>query len=122
MAFRIEPSYTHGTPERVAVLLLNLGTPDEPTPAAVRRYLREFLTDRRVVEIPRLAWRLLLEAVILPLRAKRSAAKYQTVWTKDGSPLKVNTERQAKLLKGLRCWSNMPCVTAIPRLPTCWTG
>jgi ferrochelatase len=100
MPFRTEPKFVHGTPERVAILLLNLGTPDEPTPAAVRRYLREFLSDARVVEIPRLAWRLLLETVILPLRAKRSAAKYQSVWTKDGSPLKVNTEKQAKLLRG----------------------
>lgn len=83
-----------------AVLLCNLGTPEAPTPQAVRHYLAEFLTDPRVVEIPRAAWLPLLYGVILPLRSTRSAAKYRTIWRPDGSPLKVWTERQAKLLQG----------------------
>src|SRR6478672_9361248 len=83
-----------------AILWCNLGTPEAPTPAAVRRYLREFLSDPRVVEIPRLVWLPLLYGVILPLRSAKSAAKYATIWTPEGSPLKVWTERQAKRLQG----------------------
>ena len=83
-----------------AILWCNLGTPDEPTPAAVRRYLAEFLSDARVVEIPRAAWLPLLYGVILPLRSAKSAAKYASIWTPDGSPLRVWTEKQAKLLQG----------------------
>src|SRR3954468_196120 len=82
------------------VVLVNLGTPDEPTTGAVRRYLREFLSDRRGVELPRIVWLALLYLLVLPLRAPKSAAKYQKIWTSDGSPLRVNTERQAQILKG----------------------
>jgi protoporphyrin/coproporphyrin ferrochelatase len=85
---------------RTAVLLCNLGTPDEPTPSAVRRYLAEFLADPRVVEIPRAVWLPLLYGVILPRRSSASAAKYASIWTPEGSPLKVWTERQAKRLQG----------------------
>ncbi|HEY0825175.1 MAG TPA: ferrochelatase, partial [Ramlibacter sp.] len=94
------PAHQHGQAPFTAVLLCNLGTPDEPTPAAVRRYLAEFLGDPRVVEIPRAAWLPLLYGVILPLRSAKSAAKYATIWTPEGSPLKVWTERQAKRLQG----------------------
>ena len=86
---------------KAAVLLVNLGTPEAPTAPAVRRYLKEFLSDPRVVEIPRAVWWLILNLLILPIRSSRSAAKYQTVWMAEGSPLKVWTERQAKLLRGL---------------------
>jgi ferrochelatase len=82
------------------VLLTNLGTPDAPTPAALRRYLKQFLSDPRVVEIPRLAWWLILNGIILNVRPKKSAEKYRMIWTGEGSPLKVHTERQAKLLGG----------------------
>jgi ferrochelatase len=85
---------------RAGVLLCNLGTPDAPTAPAVRRYLAQFLSDPRVVEIPRIAWLPLLYGLILPLRSAKSAAKYATVWTPEGSPLKVWTERQAKRLQG----------------------
>jgi ferrochelatase len=85
---------------RTGLLYCNLGTPDEPTPAALRRYLREFLSDSRVVEIPPAAWLPILYGVILPLRAPRSAKKYASIWTADGSPLKLWTERQAKRLQG----------------------
>ena len=98
--FQQEPAFSHGEPPRVAILLCNLGTPEAPTAPAVRRYLAEFLRDQRVVEIPRLVWLPLLYGLILPLRAGKSAAKYASIWTADGSPLKVWTERQAKRLQG----------------------
>ena len=98
--FQSEPPYTHGQVPRTAVLLCNLGTPDEPTAPAVRRYLAEFLSDPRVVEIPRLLWLLILHGIILRTRPAKSAAKYASIWTKEGSPLKVWTEKQAKLLQG----------------------
>ena len=85
---------------RTAVLLINLGTPDEPKAPAVRRYLREFLSDPRVVEIPRLLWWPVLNGIILSVRPKQSAEKYAAIWTPEGSPLKVHTERQVKLLRG----------------------
>ena len=85
---------------KTAVLLCNLGSPDAPTPAATRRYLAQFLSDRRVVEIPRLIWWPILHGIILRTRPAKSAAKYATVWTAEGSPLKVWTEKQAKLLQG----------------------
>ena len=100
MPFSPEPSYTHGQAPRTAVLLCNLGTPDEPTPKAVRRYLAEFLSDHRVVEIPRLLWLLILHGIILRFRPAKSAAKYASIWTPEGSPLKLWTEKQAKLLQG----------------------
>jgi ferrochelatase len=100
MPFLAEPAYAHGTPARTAILLLNLGTPEAPTTAAVRRYLKEFLSDPRVVEIPRPLWWLILNGIILNFRPAKSAAKYAQIWDKDGSPLKVHTERQTKLLRG----------------------
>lgn len=100
MSFRAEPTYPHGSAARVGVLLVNLGTPDAPTPAALRRYLAEFLSDPRVVEIPRLLWWPLLHGLILRLRPAKSARKYAAIWTSDGSPLAVWTEKQAKLLAG----------------------
>jgi ferrochelatase len=82
----------------VGVLLVNLGTPDAPTPAAVRRYLAEFLADPRVVEIPKVVWWPILHGVILNVRPKKSAHAYQQVWTEDGSPLAAITMRQAQAL------------------------
>jgi ferrochelatase len=86
---------------KTAILLTNLGTPDAPTAPAVKRYLAEFLGDRRVVDLPRLLWLPILHGIILNTRPAKSAAKYATIWTDEGSPLRVHTERQAKLLKGL---------------------
>ncbi|MBI5911628.1 MAG: ferrochelatase [Betaproteobacteria bacterium] len=99
MPFLAEPAYAHGTPARTAILLVNLGTPEAPTAAAVRRYLKEFLSDPRVVEIPRPLWWLILNGIILNFRPAKSAAKYAQIWYQDGSPLKLHTERQAKLLR-----------------------
>ncbi len=103
MTYRPEPRYVHGAAPAVpttAVLLCNLGTPDEPTAPALRRYLAEFLSDPRVVEIPRLLWWLILNGIILRVRPKKSAAKYASIWTPEGSPLKVWTAKQALLLAG----------------------
>ena len=82
------------------MLLCNLGTPDEPTPKAVRRYLGQFLSDHRVVEIPKPLWWLILHGIILRTRPAKSAAKYRSIWTPEGSPLALWTEKQAKLLRG----------------------
>jgi ferrochelatase len=100
MSFRPEPAHTHGAPETTAVLLCNLGTPDAPTAPALRRYLAEFLSDPRVVEIPAFAWKPILHGVILRTRPAKSAAKYASIWMPEGSPLRVWTEKQAKLLRG----------------------
>lgn len=86
---------------RTGILLVNLGTPEAPTAPAVRRYFKEFLSDPRVVEIPRAVWAIVLRLVILPLRPSRSAAKYASVWTAEGSPLMVWTVKQTRLLRGL---------------------
>lgn len=98
--YKAEPRQLENSPPRIGILYANLGTPDAPTPEATRRYLREFLSDPRVVEIPRPVWWLILHAFILPFRPKKSAAKYASIWSKDGSPLAVHTERQSKLLRG----------------------
>jgi len=98
--FAPEPPFQHGQTPRTAVLFCNLGTPDAPTASDVRRYLAEFLSDPRVVEIPRLIWLLILHGIILRFRPAKSAAKYASVWTPEGSPLKIWTEKQAKLLQG----------------------
>jgi ferrochelatase len=98
--FNPEPSYQHGTPERVGILLLNLGTPDAPTAKALRPYLKQFLSDPRVVEIPRLVWWPILNGVILNTRPAKSAEKYAQIWSAEGSPLLVHTRKQAIMLKG----------------------
>ena len=95
-----EPIYQHGSSSRIGILLVNLGTPDAPTPRALRPYLKEFLSNSRVIEIPRWVWWLVLNGVILNTRPKKSAEKYALIWTPEGSPLKVHTERQTRLLLG----------------------
>ena len=86
-------------PPRIGVLLVNLGTPDAPTPSAVRRYLKEFLSDPRVVEIPKPIWWLILNGIILNVRPRKSAHAYEQVWTADGSPLAAITKGQAENLQ-----------------------
>jgi protoporphyrin/coproporphyrin ferrochelatase len=100
MSYFPEPKYQHGDVLKTGVLLVNLGTPDAPTPKALRVYLKEFLSDPRVVEIPRWAWWLILNGIILNTRPRKSAEKYATVWTEEGSPLRFHTEKQAVLLRG----------------------
>lgn len=85
---------------RIGVLLINLGTPDRPEPGAVRVYLKQFLSDPRVVEIPRLVWQPILRGIVLTTRPKKSAHAYSQVWSDEGSPLAAITKRQAMAIKG----------------------
>jgi len=84
----------HDKKAKVGVLVTNLGTPEAPTAKALRTYLREFLSDPRVVEIPRIIWMIILHGIILRVRPKKSAALYQSIWTDNGSPLMVISEQQ----------------------------
>lgn len=86
-------------PSRIGALLVNLGTPDAPTPSAVRLYLKQFLSDRRVVEIPALIWQPILRGIILNVRPRKSAANYAKIWMPEGSPLAVHTKAQSKGLQ-----------------------
>jgi ferrochelatase len=85
---------------KIGVLLINLGTPDGPDPDAVRRYLKQFLSDRRVIEIPPIAWQPILRGIILNTRPQKSAKAYQKIWTERGSPLADITARQAEAMVG----------------------
>jgi ferrochelatase len=93
------PEFDHTTPESTGVLITNLGTPDEPTAAAVRRYLAEFLFDPRVIEIPRIIWWPILHGIILRTRPRRSAHAYAKIWSAEGSPLLDFTRRQATAIQ-----------------------
>ena len=85
------PEFEHGSSDSTGILLVNLGTPDAPTTTAVRRFLKQFLSDPRVIEYPRLLWWLILNGVILRIRPSRSAAAYREIWTEDGSPLLLHS-------------------------------
>ena len=101
--FKGQSKFSHEHAPGVGVLLLNVGTPDEPTTPALRRYLREFLSDTRIIEKPRWLWWIILNAFILPKRPKESAKLYQQVWSSEGSPLLVTSRKQtAELGKTLR--------------------
>ena len=97
--YQSTPEFEHGSSGSTGVLLVNLGTPDAPTTPAVRRFLKEFLSDPRVVEYPRLLWWLILNGIILRVRPSRSAEAYRKIWTDDGSPLMLNSK---KLADGVR--------------------
>lgn len=94
-----DKSFFHGKTESTGVLLVNLGTPDEPTKSAVRKYLSQFLSDARVVEIPRFVWLPILHGIILRKRPAASAENYKKVWTDEGSPLLRIGQKQAKKLQ-----------------------
>ena len=95
-----QTDYDHeGASPRQGILLCNLGTPDAPRPAELRRYLKEFLSDPRVVEIPRLLWWMILNLIILRIRPRRSAKLYQSVWTEAGSPLMLYSQGQVAAVK-----------------------
>ena len=98
MAFKSISNYRHGDVSQLGVLLINLGTPTAPTPTAVRRFLREFLSDPRVIEIPRPLWQLILYLFVLPLRPRKVALAYKKIWTSEGSPLLVETLKQVSAL------------------------
>ena len=93
------PVHDHGGKALTGILITNLGTPDAPTAAALRNYLREFLSDPRVVEVPRLLWWFILHGFILRFRPRRSAAAYRKVWESEGSPLLRHTKDQATALQ-----------------------
>ena len=98
------------------LLLVNLGTPDAPTAGAVRRYLREFLSDPRVVQLPRIVWLPILYFLVLPFRPSKSAHKYASIWKPEGSPLRIYHERQAQLLRGYlgqKLGKQLPVVAAM---------
>lgn len=98
--FLAEPPHYHDQATTTAVVLVNLGSPEAPDAPSLKRYLKQFLSDPRVVEIPKPIWWLILNGIILNTRPKKSAVKYAAIWMPEGSPLRVHTERQAKLLAG----------------------
>lgn len=99
MQYQGASQFRHDQPSRIGLLITNLGTPDAPTTPALRRYLAEFLSDPRVVEVPRLLWMLILHGIILRVRPRRSAHAYQSVWTEAGSPLMLHTLAQRDALR-----------------------
>jgi ferrochelatase len=97
--YQNEQNFRHDVPQSLGVLMVNLGTPASPSVADVRRFLAEFLSDPRVIELPRLLWKTLLHGIILRVRPRRSAHAYRQVWREDGSPLMVIAQRQAAALQ-----------------------
>jgi ferrochelatase len=101
MRYQGNPNYSHATPSKVGVLITNLGTPQAATAKALKPYLKQFLWDPRVVEVPRPIWWMILNGIILNIRPKRSAEAYQEVWTERGSPLLFHTQDQSDKLRAL---------------------
>lgn len=99
MAYKGQANFDHRQARKIGVLITNLGTPDAPTAGALRRYLREFLSDPRVVEVPRFIWFFILNLVILVIRPPRSAKAYQSIWGEDGSPLLAYSRAQQQALQ-----------------------
>jgi len=99
--FKKEPKYIHGQTPNIGVLLINLGTPTTYKTSDIRKYLKEFLSDHRVVEIPKFIWWFILRGIILPFRSRKSAQKYKTIWTDNGSPLLINIKNQSSALEKL---------------------
>ncbi len=99
MSFKGTKDFSHARADKIGVLIMNLGTPSAPRAKELRSYLREFLSDPRVVEIPKVIWYLILYLIILPLRAPKSAHAYQTVWTEKGSPLLLHSLEQRDALR-----------------------
>ena len=94
-----EKDYKHGSKENIGVLITNLGTPDAPEKKELKIYLNQFLSDPRVIEIPRILWQILLKLVILQIRPSRSAKSYRKIWTDNGSPLLDIADRQLKKIE-----------------------
>lgn len=99
MKYTSNSVFTHSQKDKIGILISNLGTPEAPTKQALKPYLKQFLSDPRVVEVPKLIWWCILNLIILQFRPKRSAAAYATVWTDEGSPLLTHTKNQAKALQ-----------------------
>ena len=114
--FSVEPEYQHGEVPAVGVLLVQLGTPDAPTPEAVRRYLKQFLWDPRVIELSRPFWWLILNLLVLTFRPRVSARLYANVWTDEGSPLLVVARRLAAAIdRRLRREIGSPIMCSVAR-------
>lgn len=101
MKYKGNPQFKHDCPPCTGILITNLGTPDAPTPAAIRKYLAEFLSDPRVIEIPKIIWWFVLHGLILRTRPRRSAKAYKKIWTEEGSPLLTISKRLAVGLQDL---------------------
>lgn len=99
MKYKNTQNFDHAQPDKIGVLITNLGTPDAPTRKALKPYLKEFLSDPRVVEVPKLIWWCVLNLIILNIRPARSAKAYQTVWSEEGSPLLMHTKNQSDALQ-----------------------
>ena len=97
----ISEKLSHGTPSTVGILLVNLGTPENTKTSSVRKYLRQFLSDPRVIEVPKLLWWFILNLFILPFRPSKSAEAYKEIWTEEGSPLLLYSEEITKKFKKL---------------------
>ena len=98
-SFKGNKNYVHDSGLKTGVLLTNLGTPDEPTTPSLKKYLRQFLSDGRVIETPKAIWWLILNGIILNTRPAKSAKNYKSVWTEEGSPLLLYTKKQKELIK-----------------------
>tara|TARA_B100001123_G_C15238263_1_gene998048 strand:+ start:441 stop:1466 length:1026 start_codon:yes stop_codon:yes gene_type:complete len=94
-----EKDYQHGSEDKTGILITNLGTPDSPTASALKPYLKEFLSDPRVIEIPKFIWQIILNIIILQIRPRRSAKNYKKIWTEQGSPLLTISKKQLKLIE-----------------------
>ena len=99
MKYEGEKNYKHGKKERIGILITNLGTPDKPNKEALKTYLKEFLSDPRVIEIPRMIWQAILRLIILNLRPQKSAKLYKSIWKKEGGPLLVMLKKQKRGIK-----------------------
>ena len=89
-----EKNYEHGSKDKTGVLITNLGTPDAPDAKSLRVYLNQFLSDPRVIEIPKFLWQIILKGIILQVRPRKSAANYKKIWTDNGSPLLYISKKQ----------------------------
>ena len=98
MKYEGEKDYKHGTKENLGVLITNLGTPDKPRRKELRTYLKEFLSDPRVIELPKVFWQVILRLIILNLRPQKVAKLYKAIWKKEGGPLLVMLKKQRKPL------------------------
>ena len=99
MKYEGEKNYKHGKKDKIGILITNLGTPDKPNKKALKRYLKEFLSDPRVIEIPKFIWQTILRLLILNLRPQKSAKLYKTIWKKKNGPLLVMLEKQRRGIK-----------------------
>ena len=97
--FKGEKDYQHGSQEKIGILITNLGTPDAPNTKALKVYLKEFLSDPRVIEVPKIIWQIILRMVILQTRPRKSAKSYKSIWTEKGSPLLEISKKQLNAIK-----------------------